>query len=74
MRWITENRQYQFRITGSREVISRRGRVAMPVARAFEKVPINFLDEKFGQAANEEPRVRLLERWEIQKPGLPDNR
>jgi hypothetical protein len=54
--------------------MSRRGRVAMPVARAFEKVPINFLDEKFGQAANEEPRVRLLERWEIQKPGLPDNR
>ncbi len=39
-----------------------RGRVAIPAARAFEKVPfsINFLDEKFAQAANEEPRVRLL--------------
>jgi len=36
--------------------MSRRGRVAMPAARAFEKVPFDrstFSDEKFGQAANE---------------------
>src|SRR5713101_9387860 len=37
MRWIAENRQYQFRTTGSREVMSRRGRVAMPAGPRLRK-------------------------------------
>ncbi len=41
MRWIAENRQYQFRITGWGEVMSCGGRVALPAARAFEKVPFD---------------------------------
>jgi hypothetical protein len=43
----------------------------------LRRVPFDrssFSDEKFGRAATEEPRVRLLWRWEIQKPGSPDNR
>jgi hypothetical protein len=61
MRWIAENRQYQFQIAGRQRLCLA---VAGPPRRgpAFEKVPFDrsTFSEKSAQAANEQPRVRLL--------------